>query len=111
VAAHSCPSVFDTYLEVLRCRITPELAAQITTPVLVADPDDEKYFAGQPERLCDMLPGERELVRFTEAEGAAGHCQPMARALAAQRFSDFLDDHVGLTASCAPIGRSVRCPP
>jgi hypothetical protein len=96
---YGCPSVFDTYLEVLRYRITPELAARITTPVLVADPDDEQYFAGQPERLYEILPGEKELVRFTEAEGAAGHCQPMARALAAQRFFDFLDDHVGLAAS------------
>lgn len=91
------PSLFDTYLEVPRYRITPELAAQITTPMLVADPDGEQYFAGQPERLYDMLPGEKELVGFTEAEGAAGHCQPMARALAAQRFFDFLDEHVGLT--------------
>ena len=92
-----CETVFDTYLEVLHYRITPDLAAQITTPVLVADPDNEGYFAGQPQRLYDMIPGERELVRFTEAEGAAGHCQPMARALAAQRFFDFLDEHVGLT--------------
>ncbi len=96
---YGCPSVFDAYQEVQRYRITPELAAQITTPVLVADPDGEQYFAGQPERLYGMLPGEKELVRFTEAEGAAGHCQPMARALSAQRFFDFLDDHVGLTAS------------
>lgn len=96
---YGCPSLFDTYLEVLRYRITPELAAHITTPVLVADPDDEKYFAGQPQRLYDMLPGEKELVRFTQAEGAAGHCQPMARSLAAQRFFDFLDDHVAHTAS------------
>ncbi|WP_344260106.1 alpha/beta hydrolase family protein [Actinomadura napierensis] len=93
---YGCPSVFDTHREVLRYRITPEVAAQITTPVLIADPDGEKYFAGQPERLYDMLPGEKELVRFTEAEGAAGHCQPMARALAAQRFFDYLDDRVGL---------------
>jgi hypothetical protein len=92
-------NVYDAYQETLKYRITPELAAQITTPVLVADPDDERYFAGQPGRLYDMLPGEKELARFTEAEGAAGHCQPMARALAAQRFFDFLDDHVGLTVS------------
>jgi alpha-beta hydrolase superfamily lysophospholipase len=91
-------SVFDTFGEARRYRITPQLAARITTPVLVADPDNEGYFAGQPQRLYDMLTGERELVRFTEAEGAAGHCQPMARALAAQRFFDFLDDHVGLTS-------------
>ncbi|BBY62137.1 hypothetical protein [Mycolicibacterium helvum] len=93
-----CPSMFDTYQEVLRYRITPELAEQITTPALVADPDNEGYFAGQPQRLYEMLPGEKELVRFTETEGAAGHCQPMARALAAQRFFDFLDERIGLNA-------------
>jgi alpha-beta hydrolase superfamily lysophospholipase len=96
---YGCPTLFDTYREVQRYRITPELAARITTPVLVADPDDEQYFAGQPRRLYDMLTCEKRLVRFTAAEGAAGHCQPMARGLAAQRFFDFLDDHVGLTAS------------
>ena len=96
---YGCPTLFDTYVEARRYRITPELAARITTPVLVADPDGEQYFAGQPQRLYDMLTGEKELVRFTEAEGAAGHCEPMARGLAAQRFFDFLDDHVGLAAS------------
>jgi hypothetical protein len=44
-----------------------------------------------------MVPGEKVHVRFTAVEGAAGHCEPMARALAAQRFFDFLDDHVGIT--------------
>ncbi len=96
---YGCPTLFDTYREVRRYRITPELAARITTPVLIADPDGEQYFAGQPGRLYDMLTCEKRLVRFTTAEGAAGHCQPMARALAAQRFFDFLDDHVGLTGS------------
>ena len=89
-----CPNVFGTYHEVQRYRITPELAAQITTPMLIADPDDERYFAGQPRRLYDMLPGVKELLGFTEAQGAAGHCQPMARAVATQRFFDFLDAHV-----------------
>ncbi|TYB48944.1 alpha/beta hydrolase family protein [Actinomadura chibensis] len=96
---YGCPTVYDTYREVERYRITPELAARITTPMLIADPDDERYFTGQPERLYEMVRGEKALVRFTEAEGAAGHCEPMARALAAQRFFDFLDGHVGLTGS------------
>ena len=91
---YRCASLFDTFLEVARYRITPELAARITTPVLVADPDDEQYFTGQPECLYEMLSGKRKLVRFTEAEGAAGHCQPMAKALSAQRFFDFLDDEI-----------------
>jgi hypothetical protein len=41
-----------------------------------------------------MFSGREELVRFTEAEGVAGRCQPMTRALAAQRFLDFLDDEI-----------------
>ncbi|WP_033289877.1 alpha/beta hydrolase family protein [Amycolatopsis jejuensis] len=96
---YRCPTFYDTFLEAARYEITPELAARITTPVLIADPDQEGYFAGQPERLYDMIPGEKVHVRFTEAEGAAGHCEPMARSLAAQRFFDFLDDHVGITGS------------
>jgi alpha-beta hydrolase superfamily lysophospholipase len=96
---YGCPTVFDTFHEVERYRLTPELAARISTPVLIADPDQEGYFAGQPQRLYDMVRCEKVLVRFTEAEGAAGHCEPMARSLAAQRFFDFLDDHVGLTGA------------
>ncbi|HEY0228625.1 MAG TPA: dipeptidyl aminopeptidase, partial [Mycobacterium sp.] len=96
---YGCASFFDTFHEAARYEITPELAAQITTPVLIADPDEEGYFAGQPQRLYDMLPGEKTLVRFTAAEGAAGHCEPMARSLAAQRFFDYLDDHLGPAGS------------
>ncbi|UVO13678.1 dipeptidyl aminopeptidase [Mycobacterium sp. SVM_VP21] len=92
-------SFFDTFRESARYQITPELAAQITTPVLIADPDEEGYFAGQPQRLYDMIPNEKTLVRFTAAEGAAGHCEPMARSLAAQRFFDYLDDHLDATGS------------
>ena len=85
-------------MKALDYQITPELAAEITTPMLIANPDNEGYFAGQPQRLYEMLPGEKEIVHFTEAEGAAGHCEPMARGLAAQRFFDFLDDHIGLSS-------------
>ena len=94
---YDCGSFFDTFREAARYRITPELAARITTPVLIGDPDDEGYFAGQPQRLYDMIAGEKTLVRFTRAEGAAGHCEPMARALAAQRFFDYLDDRLEVT--------------
>ncbi|MGW0038662.1 alpha/beta hydrolase family protein [Gordonia sp. NPDC003376] len=88
------PNVREAYEAVLQYRITPELAGRITTPVLIANPDDEGYFAGQPAELYEMIPGDKEIVHFTAADGAAGHCEPMARGLAATRFFDFLDDHV-----------------
>ena len=48
---------------------------------------------------------------WEQAEAAAGHCQPLARALSAQRFFDFFDDHVGLTTLPAPDRACVRCSP
>jgi hypothetical protein len=33
-------------------------------------------------------------VRFTAVEGANEHCQPLARALTAQRIFDWLDDRI-----------------
>lgn len=55
---YGCPTLFDTFQEVKRYGITPEPAAQITTPVLIADPEGEQYFAGQPQRLYDpAVPG------------------------------------------------------
>ncbi|MFJ4896066.1 alpha/beta hydrolase family protein [Streptomyces sp. NPDC088788] len=95
---YACPTFYDTFHAAARYEITPDIAAQIRTPLLVADPEQEGYFAGQPKRLYDMLTCEKLRVRFTEAEGAAGHCEPMARSLASQRFFDFLDDHVALAA-------------
>ena len=66
--------------------------AQITCPVLVADPDGETFFPGQPQEFYDALKTEKTLVRFTAAEGADLHCEPKANGLRAQRFFDWLDD-------------------
>ncbi|MGZ6869912.1 MAG: hypothetical protein ACXVHI_06345 [Frankiaceae bacterium] len=38
-----------------------------------------------------MLPGKKELVKFTAAEGADLHCEPMGRSLTDQRVFDWLD--------------------
>ena len=43
------------------------------------------HFRGEPygaaRVLYDRLPGPRELVRFTAAEGASRHCEPMGLAV------------------------------
>jgi hypothetical protein len=52
----------------------------ITTPLLITDPEDERSFPGQSQELHDLLPGEKEIVRFTREQGANFHCEPMARA-------------------------------
>ncbi|CAN5418473.1 alpha/beta fold hydrolase [soil metagenome] len=68
-----------------------DLPKQITTPMLVTDPEGEQFWPGQSQRLYDALPGPKELVKFTAAEGADRHCEPMARSLVEQRILDWLD--------------------
>lgn len=73
-----------------------DLTAKIGTPLLITDPQDEQFWPGQSQRLYDALPGRKDIAGFTRAEGAAGHCEPMARSLLEQRMFDWLDDTLGL---------------
>lgn len=70
-----------------------DVAGQVTTPLLVTSPEGEQFWPGQSERLVELVPG-ATLVRFTAAEGADGHCQPLARALTEQRMFDWLDERL-----------------
>ena len=85
---------YDTMAEVLKYNVT-DVAASITTPLLITSPEDEQFWPGQSEKLAALLPGETELVPFTAAEGANYHCQPLARLLTEQRMFDWLDVKLG----------------
>ena len=95
---YGCASLYDTFVEVNRYRITPELAARITAP-FCSSPSQMRSssFPGSPDGSTTCSPGRSQLVHFGADEGAAGHCQPMARGLAAQRFFDFFDETLGRT--------------
>ncbi len=69
-----------------------DVAASITTPLLILSPEGEQFWPGQAEQLADLTKGRSTLERFTAAEGAGGHCQPLARGLTAQRMFDWLDE-------------------
>ncbi|HEX4009727.1 MAG TPA: hypothetical protein VHX62_06950 [Solirubrobacteraceae bacterium] len=86
-------SRFDLYQAVGSYRLGDEVN-NITTPLLITDPDGEQFFPGQPQRLYDLVPGTKELVRFTAHEGANGHCEPMARSLRDTRIFDWLEDYL-----------------
>jgi hypothetical protein len=92
---------FDLYRELERYRIDKAIAAAIRTPVLIADPEREQFWPGQPQQLADMIGSSAELVAFTEAEGAAFHCQPMGRLLTDERMFDWLESKVGASAGAA----------
>jgi hypothetical protein len=86
-------SRFDLYRAVASYRLGEEVG-DINTPLLITDPDDEQFFPGQPQQLYDLLPGNKEIIRFTAHEGAAGHCEPMARSLRDTRIFDWLEGYL-----------------
>ena len=49
-------------------------------------------FAGQAQRLYDLLKCPKKYILFTEEEGAEDHCHVGALSLANQRIFDWLDD-------------------
>ena len=71
-----------------------DVAGQITTPLLILDPDGEQFFPGQPRQLFDLLPGEKQIIGFTQAQGANFHCQPTGRQLTHTQMLDWLADHL-----------------
>jgi hypothetical protein len=83
----------DTMRAVLQYTVE-DVAGRISTPLLITDPEHEQFWPGQSERLAALTPGVSTLVRFTEAEGADFHVQPLARALTEQRMFDWLDERL-----------------
>jgi hypothetical protein len=57
----------------------------------VLDPDHEQFWPGQSQQLFDALTCEKQLARFTAAEGADWHCEPAAQSLRDERVCDFLE--------------------
>jgi hypothetical protein len=75
--------------------LSDEVIAQIATPVLVTDPDNEQFWPGQSRELFDRLAGEtKAIIAFTEEEGADSHCEPAASGLRAERIFDWLDERI-----------------
>jgi alpha-beta hydrolase superfamily lysophospholipase len=88
---HGKESLFDYFADMTRFELSP-VAANIACPSLLTAAESDPIAAGAP-RLLDAIGAERkELLRFTEAEGAAGHCEGAARRLFHQRCYDWLDD-------------------
>jgi len=73
-----------------------DIAHEITTPLMICDPEGEQFWPGQPKRLFDLVSGPKVLVAFTKSEGADRHCEPMARTLLDQRMYDWLAATLGL---------------
>jgi hypothetical protein len=86
-------SRFDLYQEVMKYRLGDEVR-DVVTPILITEPEDEQFWPGQSQALYDLLPGTRQLVKFTAAEGANRHCEPMGLATRDARAFDWLDRYL-----------------
>jgi len=86
-------SRFELYRTVAQYRLGDEIG-QVTTPMLVTDPEDEQFWPGQARALYDRLPGSKQLVTFTAHEGANRHCEPLASALRETRVFDWLSHYL-----------------
>ena len=84
---------FDLFTEVERYQVR-DVAGQVSTPMLILDPQDEQFWPGQPREAYDLLPGAKKIIEFTREQGANYHCQPLGRRLTATLLLDFLADHL-----------------
>lgn len=73
--------------------LTPELTKRIEAPTAVCSPELEQFFPGQAEQLFKWLRSPKELLKFTIAEGAEWHCEPLAPQLRNERVFDWLETH------------------
>ena len=83
----------ETFQRIREYNVTA-VAGQITTRLLILSPEHEQFWPGQAERLAELTPGVSTLLPFTAAEGADGHCEPLARAVTAERMFDWLDEQL-----------------
>ncbi len=103
--------VFALYETVRAYRLGPEVE-QITTPVLITDPEGEQFWPGQSQQLYDRLNGPKDIIRFHADNGAGHHCEPLACAQRDTHILDWLDqyltgDHSALIAA-APTQAAPR---
>lgn len=87
-------SGYGETIQAVREYTVVDVAGEIMTPLLILSPENEQFWPGQAEQLAALTASVSTLVRFTAAEGADGHCQPLGRALTAQRMFDWLDERL-----------------
>ncbi len=84
---------FDVFTEVTKYHLG-EVVGQVSTPLLITDPQGEQFWPGQSRQLFDALTGEKQILEFTREQGANWHCQPLGRQLTNKQMLDWLADRL-----------------
>jgi hypothetical protein len=79
--------------ELMRWTLTPEILAGVTTPILVTSAEGDRA-STDTDQLYALLPGPKDRIHFTAAEGAGMHCEILNRSLANRRILDWVDAQV-----------------
>lgn len=93
-------SLWSLAQQVKAYRVT-DTAPDINTPMLVTQYEGEQFYQGGGEALYQLLGGEKQLITFTQAEGAGLHNGPLAPQRRNQRIYDWLEErfHRGRSAT------------
>lgn len=84
-------SYFDTYKAVQQYNLT-DVAKNISCPMLITEPANEFYWPGQSRQLFDLLSSPKNLVHFSESDGADLHCEPKGSGIRDLRIFNWLDE-------------------
>lgn len=90
-------SPFDLYETVNTYKLGKEID-QITTPVLITDPENEQFWPGQSRQLYERLQSPRHIIHFNAQDGAGRHCEPLASAQRDAHILDWLDSYLSTSA-------------
>ena len=83
-------TLFDLFASIAQYEVS-SVVSQINCPTLMTMAEGDPI-AKEAPKLYEAITAKKELVRFSEAEGAGGHCEAMARSLYHQRVFDWLDE-------------------
>jgi pimeloyl-ACP methyl ester carboxylesterase len=90
------PTLFALFADLCSYRLS-DVAGQITCPTLLTQSEGDPVGAGAGTLFDALGTDRKELIRFTAAEGAGGHCEATARRLFHQRAYDWLDQTLSRT--------------
>ena len=77
--------------EMDKWKLDPATVAEIRCPTLVCAAESDMASSNAQE-LYDALSCPKELLRFTDADGAGDHCETLNRSMANRHILDWLDD-------------------
>jgi hypothetical protein len=87
-------SAYEFFVASRDYALSDEMIGQITTPLLITDPENEQFWPGQSKELHDKLTSPKSIVEFSEAEGADSHCEPAASGVRGERIFDWLEHQI-----------------